>query len=538
MSSNVRYKSSCMIRPLEKKIHMTTGSLKSYLESLSNCDSSSSMVSTDDDDSGSRVELLKKLIRQHPDELDCYASVLRNNLFLRNVSPLLINDFVGALIICGEGSIRPICDLLLFLPACLRPMETYTFCMESWVDLHQQSCRHEERVTGCRIALARSVIASMVTDLITRTEKGPLFRNRVDYLMSFGMQLMSKYFNASPIHANNSTSNDRMATNLLKIAESMSACAKSNNHTDIGHSLESEVCIKLLASLVQFRFRAKLDHTCLDIIELLRRIDSAVINAITTRLEILQPSTATEDTGGYEVSDYDIAVLVVGVDGILPLIWSPKKRSLHMLDACNLLLETGQESVRVALTHGINYCSNFPGSLRSPAVVKFLRLSIETATSVGDEELLSLSQRQSVYTAISKTLSDRPDPMETIQICLEIVRETRIDSCAGIFVKIAKDVEQKIESEMTSFYSFAHSVFDGETVDVINTTDSLKSILNWARLLYIAKSVRRDKKEDEWFGEVLNELTTQLNPELPDAELHNRISFIAHLVDRVKELMK
>jgi len=515
---------------------MTTISLKSYVESLLNTERDSSLAIGDGE---SRAEIMGQLIRDSPDDLDGFAQHLRSSLFLRNISPLLIGDIVRALLVCNPNSIEVICNLLFFLPVCLRPMETYTFCMEAWINLHQESCDHNECRTDCRLGLARSVVACMVTDLITRTDKGPLRRNRMDYLMSFGMQLMSKYFDARPLHSRDPLCNDRMTASLLKVAESAASLHVADT-SDIGHSLESEVCIKLLAALVRFRFRAKLNHSNSDIIEFLRRVNSAVINLITTRIQILQTSTHSDDTGGYEVTDNDIASLVVGVPGILPLIWSPTRRSLHMLNACILIIQSGTDFACQTIQQGISVFSNFSDlSNIFPVVAKFFRLSIETATSVGDEDFMTIEERQAVYGAVSDCLLVRSNATHALTACLEIVRETRIDACSGIFIKIAKDVEQKLRTDETRFYAFARSVFAGECVDVINSTDSLKSILNWARWLYLNKRVKRDEKEDVWFGKLLDQLTTQLNNTQQGAEPEQktRILFIGHLVDRVRELL-
>jgi len=488
------------------------------------------------------VRVLRNMMKSTPEDMAHFIRFLRSSRVLREITPLLIPDIFEILISC-ESSLVPImlevCD---FLPKCLRPMELYTFCMEAWVNLHHQKCSHTGEGIECRVALARSVVASIVTDVILRTDKGPLFRNRIDYLMSFGLQMLSKYFKAAPVHSGHSLSNNRMTTCILRIAEYMGN-AHGSHDSDIGHSIESDVCIKLVAVLVQFRCRAKSTESFVDVLELLRRVDSAVLNSISTRSQILETGNCEgEDSGGYEVSDHDIASLVLCIPELLPLIWSLRKRSHLLVDACIVLLRSRDDTlVNLAIKKSITILADLTTPITSP-VKTLLRLSIETATSVGDEEFMSLEERQSVYLGISQFFASKLNPSDTINACLDIVKDTRIDACAGLFIKMAKDAEQKAGFETTIFFAFAHCVFEDECIDVLNATDSLKSILNWARWLYLSKTVKRDRGEDEWFLNCLKALQTQLGEDLSfedslGSEQKTRISFIGNLVERVLELM-
>ena len=203
---------------------------------------------------------LKDVIGRNPAGLRSFIRLLRASVPLRGLCPLLIDYFFGMLLTCEDSLVPTLVEILEFLPKALRPMETYTLCMESWVTLYQRNCTHQESDKRCRRALARSLAAQMITELLTRTQKGPLHRNRLDYFMSFGLQMLSKYFNAAsiPFHKSHIESHERMVSALLAIVSAVGSPSQiAARSPDVGNAIESEVCIKLLASLIEFNIRCK-----------------------------------------------------------------------------------------------------------------------------------------------------------------------------------------------------------------------------------------------------------------------------------------
>ena len=513
---------------------------------MTSCQFETTVLSFKDDDQAvagmvsdtmdAQVALLKNLIRTSHSQLTCFIPLLRKSRVLRDISPLLIEDLLEVLMVCDTHLLTGIIAIFDFFPKCFRPLEMYTFCMESWVNLHKRTCGNN---SDCRIALGRSVVASMITDVITRTEKGPLFRNRVDYLMSFGLQLMSKYFNSAPVHAHDEASNSRMVSSLLRIVESLG----SRSSQELDKSVEFEVSIKLIASLVRFNARARLRTDSCELSDLLFRIDPSVLNLITTRLQLLHlnESRPSDDSGDYEILDTDIAALVLAIPAIVPLIWSASMRLHHLLISSLIILKNFQDDpslIRLAVCEGLKQLSgHFFQS--SAELTLLLRLVIEISTSVGDEDLLSLTERKSAYELVYGIMTRQIDPIESVETCFTIVSQSRIDACVGIFVKIAKDIESKKESNDSAFYRFSRSIL--ESLDVVNSTDSLKSILNWARLFYLSKKFERNKAQDDWVYLKLGEVAREIDVEQSQCESgsvqQNRIIFIGHLVNRVRELV-
>jgi hypothetical protein len=415
--------------------------------------------------------------------------------------------------------------------------------LDAWIALHSRKCDHEMEgnypdETKCPLALARAVIAHIIVDVLARTKKGPIYTHRDSYLMSFGLQLGTKYFGTST-HAHQRDVHSRVVSSTMKLIQALKFGDDAT-----ATAVHAEIGVKLIAWIVEFERRNLLTVDMDRFFEYVLKLPHPVMNFITTKSQLFQSYTHDDsDTGGgYEISDIDIAMILVGIPRILPLIWSDSKKASVSIEASLVLLRSGGEFVRDGMSLGSRVLTGYDAiSIKSaPAVVEWLQVLMEMATSFGSEEDMSLVARQGIYSHIHELLESKSD----MEICKKIISMSLVDACIGIFVKIAKDIWSSRESDIDDFYSISRKVLSRVLDDhhIENACDSLKSILNWARLVYLTPQVHRDAGEDSWMNEALSRLSKKLDVGLSttgdNSIAKTRLLFIGHLIARVRELVQ
>jgi len=405
-------------------------------------------------------------------------------------------------------------------------------CLDEWIELHSVKCTHEDVDPNvCTIALSRSIIAKMIINILDRTKKGALYKHRDNYLMSFGLQLISKYYTVLPVKTHHQVHAAMVDCTLTLITTISEEEIEDPNRV----AVHTEVGVKLLACIARFDQAIENDV-------LFERIPSHVLNLITARAQLIRSDSSVdeEDTGGYEILNLDIAILICRIPRILPLIWSTEKRLQIQIVMSQFLMR--HEGSSRFVCEGILMASKILKKVTVshfliPRAGEWLQLMIELATSFGSEEDFSLTERQAVYTGVHGFLTT--SQTNAMEICMEIISRSRSDACIGIFVKIAKDLWKDTADV---FYKCCHLVLT-DMHDIMNACDAMKSILNWCRLFYLSPDTRslRDPREDEWLRDTLGTLSRGIDSALAKSESNEmaktRIIFLGHLLARVRDIM-
>ena len=518
------------------------------------------MAETSVDSTSERVSGILDLIGSSASGLSEVAKLLQTSSEFRELGPLLV-DGLSSMIASGHphtAGIRRICALLTTV---CRPRELHMFCMEAWINLWSRECdcKDLELPGQCSLSLARAVLAQTTVDVIARTQKGPLYNNRENYLLSIGGQILSKFFmpeSLSPVHEVSS----EWILVVTKLADAVLAL-NSPDRSDMHTQANAEVAIRLVSAAVECIVAHEADwfsaalrsesslRTLLSVLlsneSTLAMLNSRMIAFDVTVDDSRDPFTRSAD---FELEATDVALIVLADAFVrstnpclVPLLWS-SNRSADVLVTANLILLKSRFFV-AAIAYSLRLNAHL-GSivLSSPLSGEWMESLFRVATSVGDERVLSLAQRQSVFSAISG-LMDSTDPTTAVQVCSAVAQRSCVDSVVGLTLKLLKDVWTKHSLPVSLFHASVSPLL-GEEYQVLDGIDTLKSILNWARLVYLQHEKR--SVNDHKFRTTLEKLGKQIDAELgllqceatnEDMEMkRTRLIFIGHLVSRVREL--
>jgi hypothetical protein len=164
------------------------------------------------------------------------------------------------------------------------------------------------------------------------------------------------------------------------------------------------------------------------------------------------------------------------------------------------------------------------------------------ATSHGDESFMSLEDRQSIFTDISSYIANLEVSL-AVEICESITRNSSVDSVVGLSIKMLKDTWAQHSGSIEVFHRTV-KILASSDYQVMDGMDSLKSLLNWARLVYLIpenKSPNLDAIFGDFLGEISRKIDIELNmlnqDEFADMK-RTRLVLVGHLVARVKELLR
>lgn len=454
-----------------------------------------SATSVDISDIGADAKLVFQILLVDLEELRMFPKKLRASLYLRELAPLLIEDLTFALL---NGAIdRDLSvPVMRLLPAICRPGEVHSLSLDVWIKLWSEHRCEGDCVDDCAFSFAASLIALMTVDVIAKTVKGSLFKKREDYMLSFAGQILSKYWLKKSMHAKTYFWSDVGQT----LVESFSSWNnKENDHLNLARA---EICIRIVSA-------SGIDVNVF-------KNDSFFLNFVTTRIQTISNQFG-ERSGDFEILDSDLALMLAREDAescpqLLPRIWSEKKREQIQEISLSILLRDEQF---IAVNFFMILATNtFPYSI-------YQRV-IEIATSIGSESDLSIQNRQAIY---QKVYSKFMVSKELTQ-CKEIAQHSQVDSCVGIFVKIAKDIAGADEVCLLEFAKIVFPLVRKSCL--IDSLDSLKSLLNWMRL---CKGIGAN----EYVRNELEHICSQIENELAKTKgiENTRILMIHHLVSLV-----
>lgn len=435
--------------------------------------------------------------------------------------------------------------------------EVHTFGLEAWLNLWSRNCTCSGELTkACRLSEMRSVVARLLNVCIAQASKGYLAKSKENYLMSLSGQVLSKFWLPEIVQAKHSVSSGWVKTNI-DLCRSLLVLATLSSPCDPQSQVLVEVAIRLISAQLEAIAVRCTDWSLKEFepyfkttLELF--VDFPILlNTIETKISNLDPSVkieACERSADFELVSSDLALFLLfdafyvhfSTRRIIPIIFSEEKKSDVINRACLSLM--GSECVRAGVAVAL--------ALSFTPTSALLEKLIETATSVGDEGFMKISDRKNVFQFVHDSLVSRTDPARSFDICREIVLRSKVDSVVGIFVKILKDVSSKgSESSREIFFSIANSpgLLDSDC-PVIDRMDCLKSLLNWARFVLVkSRSLHENSEFESIFESKIHRLSSLIDAELnlaqqTEQKVKNdiaitRLLFIAHLVARVKELL-
>jgi hypothetical protein len=180
---------------------------------------------------------------------------------------------------------------------------------------------------------------------------------------------------------------------------------------------------------------------------------------------------------------------------------------------------------------------------RVPLTPEWLEELLMIATSFGDESFLSINDRQNIFRSVSHCMAQCPIDAGA-RVCLAVIRRSHSDSVLGLFLKMLKDMWTTHASTNDLFHQAVELIASSD-YQVIDGIDTLKSIFNWARLVYL-KSPNLGNGCDIALSTFLNEVMSKIDVELQllmsvddeESEMKKtRLVFIGHLAARVREIM-
>ena len=505
-----------------------------------------------------------EIVARNSEELSVLRSMLPKSVYLRGLATLLVGGLTQ-LLRRTDVYIDLIEEVLDYLPICCRPGELHAMCLDAWINLWSEPCPCTTGMTSniCRASVARSVVADMIVKIIARTEKGNLYQNRENYLLTIAGQMLSKFF--IPETANHRHSLDgRWAEAAVGVANALLAL-NSDDPTDPYNQVRCEAALRMVAAVIEFQIVRVADwwHACEisddtaeTLIAVLKPLQSSalMLNIFSSKIVNIDPSGPSIDasmrSADFELCDADYA-LVVLTDWLtqpedpipIPMIWTEDRKLDVVLNSALCLMNTeahvlpGLKLASSALPSGPPFRSNQHTS-------KLVQRMIELATGYGDESTIGIQRRRNFALEVTEVINFLDVP-EATNVCLEVISRSRSDTVIGIFVKILQSVWLRGTGSLAPFYSACGAVLSDD-YQIMDGLESLKSLLNWARLVYLRTDLVRDDAKDKVFERQLTKLASQVDIELKMlgsatdelAELkRTRVLFVGHLIARVKEII-
>ena len=480
---------------------------------------------------------------------------LRTSTEIREIGPLLVQG-LSDLVAGDHPDPESICRLLRLLPVVCRPRELHMFCMEAWINLWSRQCGCTNATTSetCRLSLARAVVAETVVSVIARTDKGALFTNRENFLLSIGGQVLSKFFmpeSAWPVHP--------ISEEWLSVVEALTRAVislNSDDRNDMHNQAHAEVAVRLVAGALEcLAVRGsvsgfqRLVHLLLSDISSVSLVNSRMLSLDPSAIKELDDSKRSAD---FELSQTDVALIVFaatncmeGKRSLIPLVWSDTRRADVHLRAVLVLLKSRflQSGMKMSLSL---LRERNPDLLSNNLAPEWMEMMLRIATSVGDESLLSLQERKEIFTTLATALEGTEDKT-VVSLCTTVIGLSRVDAVVGLALKLLKDVWTKSRLSADIFHSTVKKIFTSDDYSVLDGLDSLKSVLNWARLLYLRDGMSESGAADVEFRSQLESLRRRVDrelafigkaPECDEREVKmTRVEFIGHLIARVLEIM-
>ncbi|EER04726.1 hypothetical protein Pmar_PMAR013252 [Perkinsus marinus ATCC 50983] len=180
-----------------------------------------------------------------------------------------------------------------------------------------------------------------------------------------------------------------------------------------------------------------------------------------------------------------------------------------------------------------------------------------------DEAMMTLEERQRVYTIVERDLRTLPIE-ERLETCYQIEKTSRVDQVVGIILKLYKDdwwsevLQQPDVVRLSLVDKFTQAIQTALTGDfkVVDGTDTIIGAVNWCIMIWLADPINnataRHIRSSQWLSGVVTSLVegvaSQIDAELrivaedsADEELKgvekSRLQLVAATVGRLRELL-
>ena len=494
-------------------------------------------------------------IKDSPGCVKEVLSMLHTSMYCRDIAPLLLSG-LSQMYVRGHSHESTIEDIFALLPTVCRPVELHSLSLETWIELWGMTCECTLLNSECQLTKARSLVAQIIITIIRNVEKGPLLRNRENYVLSIAGQLLSKFLipeTERPLHSISL----RWITCVTDICDILCTLVDQDK-SDATTQANAEISLRMMAGLLE----CQLLHSG-SLFDVEEGFNLQALNYVTPHQLLLstlcsklpcisgdKESPSETRSADFELEDNDIALFVLASHlkpkvspRIVPMLWSYPKRFGVSIQAARCLLRSRHPVLGARLSVSLledNHVTSCPQSLCG----LWLEELIVMATSYGDENVMSLESRRNVFACMSKAVMGW-DCGEACSTLVCIIGRCKSDSTVGIFVKLLKDLWAKNNLSVDLFHQVVKLTCASE-YQVLDGIDTLKSILNWARLVYLRSPPSLTESDLIFLNfvkDVLNRVRIELklvaNVQDPESAMkRTRLEFIGHLASRVCEILE
>lgn len=482
---------------------------------------------------------------------------LADTMSVRDNAPLAVQQLVRILLEDDAESRRLSSEVLEYLPVCSRPNELHMMLLDSWTWLWRADALEYalDSEGVCRLSNARSLVAFVIVDVLLRTKKGPLFKYQGNHMLTFAGQLLSKFWLPEArqcVRVINSSS-DKWLVSLTRMIDFF-LCSEEGGLDATRTTVNIEVGLRLVsAAVAKLSLQESVDNSVLMSIFSVFKNSPDCDKYLEAKYSMLDSFVVapclSERPADLELCDSDIALLVCYAEikcvwnpSFLPLIWSEKTRTEILIGNVILLL-LSYDHIGIGMDAGVCVLSgpeiaNTLQLLTESVVEKFFRILTEKATGWGSEEDYSLLRRQTLFKLISACMHSMAKE-KVFSVCEAIVTHSQSDGCIGLILKVAKD---KAGNDEEVFFRFARLILNESEYQILDGMDTLKSLLNWARLV-CGPGRQLEETNIKWLARRMDSLAKQVDLALvaesdsKSGVQYTRLLFIGHLLGAVRDLM-
>ena len=448
---------------------------------------------------------------------------LRGDITLRERGPLMIKPLVDISGRCGEGVSLEVSLLLMEIAHVSKYHESFTFFIEAWVDT-----RHV-----CQSL--RPTLLRCLTSCLCKATKGPLARNKTQYLVQLCSLLVKDYF------SNECTSLSpeifEALFNLLKDASDDAVFKEEHERNEMAvicrRDMLSVLLLRLNKHLKIMNFKEQLSKLHREFFSGSGKY-SEIYRLILGRAKSLRAEEA-ENVAYIDLHENDIAWFTSASvsTASLPVVLTSTCRTDLLIRSCANHIHANEASQ--ACDDFVAASDQYDGSDCLSDIINLAVTASPKDGPLGSIQGVSMCQRSAVYAAYVKVISRLP-LLHVMELTCRFVFESRNDTVVGIFVKVAKDKWSTSEicpACVDLYMKICRNILASEFA-ISDATDSLIGILNWTRFILIKdKSVLKDTA---FFKSTLDILCNKVDAELKAADMETRVLLIASLLRRVREL--
>lgn len=450
---------------------------------------------------------------------------LRLDTRLRELGPLMIKPLANVCSSCGD-EVRAEAELtLLEISNVSKYHESFTFLIEEWVQTRKAN------------QSLRPVLLRCLTTCLSKASKGPLSRNKTQYVVQLCSLILSDYF--SPTNTIPDTIIDGLFDFLKETCDD-NVFTEEHSRNEMAVICRRDMLSVLLLRLNKYLLNQKRTERVED---LHREFFSGsakyseMYRLILGRAKSLRESEA-DNVAYIDLRENDVAWFVSASASIssFPVVMTAEFRNDLLSRACANHIKAGEASV--ASDNFIVASKSY--SSDCTILADMINIAVTAPPKdgpLGDPQGLSMCQRSAVYSAYVNVMSRLP-LLTVMDFTFRSVTDSRNDTVVGMFIKAAKDKWSQSATHCSAcvelFMKLCRNILASEFA-ISDATDSLTGILNWTRFILIKdKSIISDHAE--FFKGNLDILCRKVDAELEATDMQTRVLLIASLLRRVREL--